>query len=309
MLFGLKTVAAHLLALTALATPLSAPADHRAPPPIKPELLRPVALDYKASKFFITAETSVALATRPTAEVNDQLKHIEGLQGIMPDQDQVIVETLRTSVLGRDTTIDVLMNPNTRILQTNSLKSGHKDRYRLYRHFTDQVYSIKRFPKDSNEQKAGWQNWSDIQEDFYPTPEANRSLVVTEAEGLFYLISVLDWSKVTPQHAIILFDVDGLIELTMDFVGDTTLKVDYQEINAQGAATRVKGAVPVKQIRIDGRPLDPNANMSDFNFMNYKGAVNLFVDPYKQIVLEMSGDLEYVGEVAVKLQSANFHRP
>lgn len=43
--------------------------------------------------------------------------------------------------------------------------------------------------------------------------------------------------------------------------------------------------------------------------MNYQGAVNLFIDPYKHIVVEMSGNLEYIGEVAVKLQSARFNLP
>ena len=49
----------------------------------------------------------------------------------------------------------------------------------------------------------------------------------------------------------------------------------------------------------DGKPLDPNASTGDFNFMNYQGAVNLFIDPYN-IVVEMSSNLEYIGEVAVK---------
>lgn len=249
---GLHAFAAHLITLSALATTANALAVERSAPPLRPEQFRPVALAYKASKFFITAETSVALSSKPAPEVIPELTRIEGLQGIMPDQDRVIVERMHTGVLGRNTDTEVLMNPNTRSLQLYSLKSGHQDRYRLYRHFSDQVYSIKRFPKNNSEKAAGWTQWSDIIEDYYPTAEENRSLTITEAEGLFYLISVLDWSQIGPHHSVILFDADGLIELTLDVAGDTKIKTDYEETNSQGVTTRIKGEIPVKQIRIDG---------------------------------------------------------
>jgi hypothetical protein len=291
------------------AVPGAIAAETAPPPALRPELLKPVKLDYKASKFFITATTSVALAARPAAQVMPDLAVIKEKAGLQPDSDAVIVESITTSVLGRDTAIEVLMNPDSRVLQISSVKSGHKDRYRLYRYFSDSTYSIKRFPANKSELKAGWPNWTIIEEDLFPIAEDNRNLLITEAEGLFYVVSVLDWRNISPEHAIVLFDTDGLIELSMDFLGEQTVSTDYEEIDTSGGTSRIKGEVAVQQIRIDGRPLDPSANKENFNFLNYKGAVDLFVDKKKGIVIEMRGDLDYVGEVSVKLQSADYRTP
>lgn len=294
------------LAASGLAIGTRAGTEDAGPPPLNVQLLRPVALNYKASKFFITAETSVALSTRPSTTVIPTLTRIEGKTGVMPDSERVIVETLRTSVLGRYSDIELLMNPDSRVLQIHSLQSGYKDRYRLYRHFTDGAYSIKRFPTDKREAGAGLQAWSTIHEDYYPIAEAHRALQITKAEGLFYIVNVMDWNRVGARHIVNLFDPDGLIELTMDFVGTTTIETSYDKIDDKGVASRISGEVEVRKIRIDGRPLDPSANQGNFDFLNYKGGVNLFVDTRQGIVLELSGDLDYVGEVAIKLQSADF---
>lgn len=306
---AILTAASFMVCCTIAALPAAMAAETAPPPALRPELLKPVKLDYKASKFFITATTSVALAARPAAQVMPSLAVIKDKAGLQPDSDSVIVENITTSVLGRDTAIEVLMNPDSRVLQISSVKSGHKDRYRLYRYFFDSTYSIKRFPADKSELKSGWPNWTIVEEDLFPIAEEHRNLLITEAEGLFYVVSVLDWRNIAPRHVIVLFDTDGLIELSMDFMGEHTITTDYEEINAGGATSRIKGEVAVQQIRIDGRPLDPAANKENFNFLNYKGAVDLFVDKQKGIVVEMRGDLDYVGEVSVKLQSADYRTP
>jgi len=265
-----------------------------------------VQLDYRASKFFITAETSVALDRRPSSEVVAGLIAPPGHQGLAPTAESVIVETITTRVLGRDTLIEVLMNPDSQVLQLSSLKSGYKDRHRQYRYLTDGTYSIKRFPADKAQVAAGWRNWTNTQEDVYPLAATHRGRIITEAEGLFYLIGVLDWQRVGERHAIVLFDTDGLIGLSLDFLGEERVTGDYEEITAAGVSSRVQVEQSLRRIRIDGHPLDPTARVENFNFLNYRGAVDLLVDTTKGIVVEMRGDLEYVGEVAVKLQKADF---
>ncbi|WP_141215588.1 hypothetical protein [Hahella sp. CCB-MM4] len=274
--------------------------------PIQPEKLRSADLQYQARKLFITANTRVQLSWQSLPQARENLLGVADLMPLQPDSEKVALTQIETSVLGRNTQIDAWMNPNGGILQISSLRTGRKERYRRYRYLQDQVYSIKRFPSNNQESQQDWSHWSKIGEDYYSLPGDKPSVPLMEPEGLFYLLNILDWSKVDSQHRLYLFDPDGIVELTLKFLGDSQTEVDYQQKLPDGSAQRIKGKVATQEILMSASPWKGTGQAENFDFLGFKGTVRLFVDPQKQVVVLMRGDIDVIGEVDVRLKNADF---
>ncbi len=275
-------------------------------PPIQADKFRPADLRYQARKLFITANTHVQLSWQGRSQAQEQLHGVNDLSPLQPSSDKVALSHIETSVLGRNTQIDAWMNPDGGILQISSLRTGHKERYRRYRYLQDQVYSIKRFPSSNEETQLDWSRWSNIGEDYYSLPDGRPPVPLMEPEGLFYLLNVLDWSKVESQHKLYLFDPDGIVELTLKFIGDSQTEVDYQQKLPDGTEQRIKGKAVTQEILMMASPWKGTGQAKNFDFLGFKGTVRLFVDPQKQTVVLMRGDIDVIGEVDVRLKTADF---
>lgn len=267
---------------------------------IDPASFRPVSLAYHASKLFISARTQVTLNARTSAEVAADLFPAPERAAPTPRGEQVIVQSLKTQVLGRDSDVTAWINPDGTLLQMSAINSGHKDRYRRYTYETDQVYSLKRYPVNDTERSQGWTSWSRSEEDLYAIEPAHQGLALTEAEALFYLVSVIDWSQASGTREVILFDPDGLIRLTLRFDGEDRVKADFRE--TIGTESRdVDGEIVVQRVRMDAAPLEPGRGPQDFDFLGYKGGVDLYIDPQRHAILQLKGRYDYLGEVIIRL--------
>jgi len=286
--------------------PLILQAETLASLPLVPEQLQPQQLQYQARKLFITADTKVQLAKSATKEVKPQLASVTEGRTRQPDTDRTILTTIQTSVLGRHTQIHTWMNPDGGILQLNSLRTGSKLRFRQYRYLQDQVYSIKRFPVNDTEAGLPSEQWSRINEDKYPLQDGAAVLPLTEAEGLFYLLTVTDWNAVQAQHQLYLFDPDGIIELRLNLRGLKDIKVDYKLISADGTQQQVRGTVKAQQVQIDASPWHGKGKPGNFDFLGFKGNLNLYVDPQQRLILLMRGDVDVMGELDVRLQKVDY---
>ena len=274
--------------------------------PLVPEQFQPQQLHYQARKLFITADTQVQLARPATQAISSQLAAVAKGQVRQPDSDAIILTSIQTSVLGRHTQIKTWMNPDGGILQLESLRTGSKLRYRQYRYLQDQVYSIKRFPANDAEADLPSGQWNRTNEDWYPLNGEAVNLPLTEGEGLFYLLAVTDWNAVQDQHQVYLFDPDGIIELRLILRGLKSIQVDYQLIGADGTRQRVKGSVKAQQVQVEAGPWQGKGEPGNFDFLGFKGNLNLFVDPQQRLVLLMRGDVDVVGELDVRLQKVDY---
>ncbi|WP_020406808.1 hypothetical protein [Hahella ganghwensis] len=273
---------------------------------LQPETFRPVDLQYQARKLFITANTRVQLSSTDHTQARLQLYPVADQVALLPSAEQVILTKIESSVLGRNTLIQTWMNPDGGILQMSSLRTGHKERYRRYRYLPDQVYSIKRFPSSSGESSQSWEQWSDTGEDFYTLPDNLPSNTLMEPEGLFYFLNVVDWSKTGKEQKLYLFDPDGIVELNLKFLGTTKTDIDFEEKLPDSSTQRIKESTTTQEILMEASPWKGKGQAKNFDFLGFKGTVRLFVDPDRQVVVLMRGDIDVVGEVDVRLKTLEF---
>ncbi len=285
--------------------PMLLQAETLTPLPLMPEQFRPVQLQYQARKLFITANTHVRLAKPETVDIQPQLASVDDDPGRQPQASHVVWSQIDTSVLGRRTRIKTWMNPDGGILQLQSLRTGSKLRYRQYRYLQNQVYSIKRFPASDAENDWPGDKWSRISEDFYPLRNGAAALPLTEGEGLFYLLSVIDWRRTKDQHMLYLFDPDGVMELRLIMGGLQDISTDYELIDVDGTKRRIKGTVSTRQVLVEARPWQGKGDPGNFDFLGFKGNLSLFIDPRQQLIVLMRGDVDVVGEVDVRLLKAD----
>lgn len=267
---------------------------------------KPATLSYKASKFFVSAETRVQQRLIPSEQAVGQLLTLSQEEGaMMPNQDQIILQTIDTSVLGQQSKIEVWLNPDAGILQRSSLYTGRKNWFRTYRYIPAGAYSVKQNPANKTEQSRPHTQWSDVSTHFYHLQDMALDHPLSEPEALFYLISVAKLNQPGDRIQLPVFDKDEVIALNLVVEQMVPLTVNFKEITAQGEQ-RISGKRNVIRARLSAHPLGHKSNASDFQFLGYNGDVELFIDPERRVILQMSGKYDYLGKVDIQLQELDY---
>src|SRR5690554_2047919 len=266
---------------------------------------KPATLHYKASKFFVSAETQVQQRLIPSEQAAGQLLPLSQEEGRMPNQDKIILQTLKTNVMGQQSQIETWLNPDAGILQRSSLYTGRKNWFRTYRYIPAGAYSVKRQPASKGEQNLPHNQWSDVSTRFYQLEDVPLNHPLSETEALFYLISVAKLSQPGDELQLPVFDKDEVIGISVVVEKRVTLPVNFKEITDQGEK-RISGKQEVLRARLSARPLGDQANASDFEFLGYSGDVELYIDPQRRVILQMSGKYDYLGKVDIRLQELDY---
>lgn len=266
---------------------------------------KPATLHYKASKFFVSAETQVQQRLIPSEQAVGQLLPLSQEEGRMPNQDKIILQTLKTNVMGQQSQIETWLNPDAGILQRSSLYTGRKNWFRTYRYISTGAYSVKRQPASKAEQNLPHTQWSNVSTNFYQLEDVTLKHPLSETEALFYLISVAQLDKPGDQLQLPIFDKDEVISLTVVVEKVVPLTVDFKEITDQGEK-RVSGKRNVLRARLNARPLGEQSNAKDFQFLGYNGDVQLYIDPERRVIVQMSGKYDYLGNVDIRLQQLDY---
>src|SRR5690554_6442995 len=266
---------------------------------------KPATLSYKASKFFVSAEARIQQRIIPSEQAVGQLLALSQGEGLMPNQDQIILQTLETKVMGQQTKIETWLNPDAGILQRSSLYTGRKNWFRTYRYIPAGAYSVKRQPASKGEQNLPHNQWSDVSTRFYQLEDVPLNHPLSETEALFYLLSVAKLSQPGDELQLPVFDKDEVIGISVVVEKRVTLPVNFKEITDQGEK-RISGKQEVLRARLSARPLGDQANASDFEFLGYSGDVELYIDPQRRVILQMSGKYDYLGKVDIRLQELDY---
>ena len=266
---------------------------------------KPATLNYKASKFFVSAETQVQQRLIPSEQAVAQLLPLAQGEGRMPNQDQIVLQTIKTNVMGQQSRIETWLNPDAGILQRSSLYTGRKNWFRTYRYISTGAYSVKRQPDSKAEQNRPHEQWSDVSTNFYQLEDVALKHPLSETEALFYLISVANLNEPGDQLQLPVFDKDEVIGLTVMVEKIVPLTVDFKEITDQGEK-RVSGKQNVLRARLNARPLGEQSNAKDFQFLGYNGDVQLYIDPVRRVIVQMSGKYDYLGNVDIRLQELDY---
>lgn len=259
------------------------------------------ALKYSGSKFFISLDTSVSVEViSKDVAVNELISTIEG-EGKQPLSDEIVKLNVKNSVVGSETDFTVWLEPDTTVLQRTSIYGGIKEWYRTYRFMSDRVYSDKRKPAKSSEKGESWETWTNIAQGFFKLDETEQSATISESEALFYLIGIADLKTKGDKTSLNMYDRGGVINASVEIVGSKRVSVDYK-VKKDGATSRVKKKVVALEAIVDARSIKADGNLEKFKFLGYKDDIRLLIDPELKTILEISGAVEYVGNVTIRLE-------
>ena len=262
-------------------------------------------LRYNASKFFVSFNAKVQYQLLTKAQANLSLKDKNKTDKINWQTTNVNPQiTLETDVLGIHSTINLLMNEQSKALQRTSLSTGRKNYYHQLNYGTKNISSIKSRPKDKKEKHLNYTQWSNKNEKTYPLSANDKVLPLTETEAIFYLISAAKLEKTGDHYTSYIYDKNGTIQLNFDAEAMTKLKVKYRA-HFNKKTKRIKTKINVLRIRVSASRYHDAKQNSHFSFLGYKGDIDLYIDVKKRIILQIKGKIDYVGTVSIKLKEVD----
>ncbi len=273
---------------------------------LSPKDLQWSELKYSGSKFFISLDTSVSVDMISKEQASSELIIPKEGEGKQPLADEIVKLNVKNSVVGSETDFTVWLEPDTTVLQRTSIYGGIKEWYRTYRFMSDRVYSDKRKPTNSKEKGERWNTWTNIAQGFFMLDDTEQKATVSESEALFYLIGVSDLKNKGDKTSLNMYDRSGVINATVAITGSKRVSVDYQVIK-DGQSSRVKKKVVALEAIVDARSIKADGNLEKFKFLGYKDDIRLLIDPELNAILEISGAVEYVGDVTIRLEQISLN--
>ncbi len=265
------------------------------------ETVRWSKLGYSASKFLITVNSEVNFQRLEGEAGRGELSSVPEGEAKDSGSDPIVKLSLVTSLLGRQSMIDVWMKPDATVLQRTTLSTGGKQRYKLQRYMPQGAFSIRRRPGDKSEEKNDLSGWSNVSERYYTIPEAEQELPLTEAEGLFYLVAAANIAKPGDTMKVYLFDEEGTLELHLAAAELEQIKVSFIESKA-GKETKVSGKMDTLKIHASATRYADQTADANFQFLGCKGDIDLYLDLERRVIVQVSGQVEYMGTVNIRLK-------
>lgn len=261
-------------------------------------------LKYSASKFLISMESRVHHEVLTNRVAMQQL-----LPVLIDDPVQTVAKRvhkigIQTDVLGLNSSITLWMNPDTTALQRTSLSTGRKFYFRSLRYHLRGVSSVRKQPGNKAEEGENHLQWRKTSNSYYPIPEAEQALILTEAEALFYILPASGIAEPGESRTVYVYDRKGSVRVDLQVQEGVRLKVDYRKKSATGQQ-RVAESIDTLRIRIKPHPLHSDAK-ADFSFLGYKDKIDLFYDPQTGLIVQLSGKADYLGTVDIKLKEAGY---
>ncbi len=278
------------------------------PPPMQAISWQKQTLDYQGSKFFITLRTGIEHSRLQREAVSRALRAPTDPGSPARTAPEAGVRTVvNTEILGRETRLDLLMSEAGSALQVWTLRTNYKPRYRLYRYLEEGVYSLRQYPENDQEAGQAHDSWGRRSEDRFPLEDAYHRQWITEPESLLYLVPAIDWSAVEGAIELPMFDKDGIIQLRLEAVGKERIEVEFNYSDSLG--NRQFEERKIQALKILATPIVPDHSDAEFEFLGNKGPLELHIDPERQLLMQLKGNAEIVGEVVIRLTKATIEYP
>ncbi len=267
-----------------------------------PERIAWSRLEFKASKFFLTARSEVELAGRPAAEAIADLLFPNEDTGLAPRGPKSYRIDIRTRLLSRDSRVRHWFDPgNARALQRVSHDVSKKRlRHRTYRYTSGGVFSRTLRPGEGEEDKP-YAGWSRVQDQQFPFSDTGGP-PVSEPAALLYLIPAGDFRVPGDKDRLRVFTRRQVREVDVKVVEKERIDVDYVEVS--GGRERTVDA-RVEALRVAVRPIvGEGEDADDFKLLGLEGAIDIYLDPKTRVPLLVRGKIDIAGTVRLRLKRA-----
>ncbi len=259
------------------------------------------ALEYSASKLFVSASARVEARIRPGAEIAGELRATPAGHPV-PAGPEVLEMIYAARGFGRESLTTLWVDPASGgTLQRTQRDTGSRERLRTYR-FTDVgAYHFTRWPATGDEEALPPEQWTSTSEGMRAWSAAAVGKPVTEATALLWMVAAADLSARGDRLEVLTFSRRHVNRVTIEAVGRRAIKVDFLERGPAGSR-RHRGTVEAIVLRLRGSPLDPVAEDDEaFELLGLSGDLDIFLDPQTRAPLQLRGRIKIAGQTTVRL--------
>ncbi len=257
-------------------------------------------LKFRARKLVVTADAEVGVEL--VASRDTTLRSPSTLEApLQPSSDQLMEITVSSSMLGRVSQNQVLVEPHSlAVLQREQLDSKGRQRLKWIRFAQGSAAVHRRVPSDGDERKLDQDSWSDRQDTIETFPDS-ADRVISEASALFPLISSLDPQSKQPRKLLI-YARRQLNEVEIRQIDARAALTSYAVYDGSGRREERSGKVDAIVYQIEPRALD--GSETDFKLLGLEGRIEILLDPKLLVPIEVVGKISPVGKVRVQLKEA-----
>ena len=265
-------------------------------------------LSFKGKSIFGKVNTEVFLTDLPAVESGKMLLTLPESKVLQNPKTRVISITVQSTVVPLIGSKHYLKNqvwmiPKTATaLQRVRLRRGSDTWQKIYRFSDRGVYRLRRKPMDDNEKKMTPEKWTRVKSAFYEYNSKDLDCpVVLEANGLFYLVSSLDFKHQLSPFSLCVFNKKQLHQVNVSPNGYRRMQVNYLEKSGDNQTQR-KRDIDALKISFKSRALvSEDERPETFSFMGLKGDFEIFIDAATRIPVLVIGKIKGPGKVSITL--------
>ncbi|MEH6551319.1 MAG: hypothetical protein V7711_05400 [Pseudomonadales bacterium] len=264
-------------------------------------------LTYSATKFLMSLDTHVHFERSAAETASAELLSVPEGDAVMPAASEVMKFTLSTEIMGRHTETSLWMNPDATVLQRNTVRTGKKERFKALRFLPDSVYTSRSRPANKGEEGTPYSQWTNTSGNYDEIAAAEQDLPLTKAESLFYLVAASDLAKVGDTLIAYVYEEEGTVQVQLKVEEQVSLKASFIEHSSEGDR-KLSEKIDTLRIRVSASPYADNTSGAEFEFLGYKGDIDLFLDPQRNVVVQVAGKVDPVGAVTIKLKEITYSK-
>ncbi len=272
-----------------------------------------VELAYSAHKFLMGASTSIRAERVSTASLVAVVKQPStGTAVPLPEPELETITTKTALPFGRDETVTMWIDPTTgAALGGEKTMLGRSAYHKDLRYTDGGLFTWRRAPANDREAALPLEAWTDRRQYLAaPLVRAAQGTPVTDSYALIYLVTAARLDRRGSGLRLVMLADDRFVEITFVSGGLTYARANFEE-SWPGGRRRREGDVLVRTVRATARVLGTTGSSEDVDlgFLGMRGALTLYLEVGTGLPVALSGRVQYIGELTVRLGRAVLAAP
>jgi len=270
-------------------------------------------LSYSARKFFLGASTTIRAERTPVTAVAPAVRPpLAGIPVPLPEKEIVTITTRTDLPFGRDETVTMWIDPATSAaIGGEKIMLGRSAYHKFLRYTEEGLYTWRSSPANEGENPLGFERWSDRRRYLVaPAVRPSQGTPVTDSYALLYLVTAARLDRRGAGLRLVMLANDRFVEMTFVSGGLTYTRAEFDETWPGGSRNRA-GNVLVRTVRATARAFGAAESSEDveLGFLGMRGALTLLLEAGTGLPVAVSGRVQHIGELTVRLQRAALASP
>ena len=217
---------------------------------------------------------------------------------------QRMTSIVEISATGRAYRTDVWFAPDGLVpLERRRDKTGKGANRKVFHYLADGVRRLRIEPDGRSEAKRPPEEWSLVQELFFPYGPARAGCQALLDPNLLFVVATAELAGPEPRDLCV-FNKQTIHRVRLSAVPGEALAVDYQVTDAAGRR-EVRRQAQIRRVRIQTFLPDPDGRDADpFEFFEMRGEIEIDLDVETRLPLRVAGDVGGIGRVEFHLHAA-----